>query len=152
MYSALWWVACLTKCLEGMLICIQLDIKSNWLCLVYGLVCPILVVVETNEEHDEEDVKEGFLLARVKFDRDGDGVKEALGMGSCCINTWDGSELELAWSKKSCSYFENNFSILLLSSISNTSIFKVCYVLNWLNFLVIKTFSNVFCSIFCWGR
>ena len=76
----------MTKCLEGMLICIQLDIKSNWLCLVYGLVCPILVVVETNEEHDEEDVKEGFLLARVKFDRDGDGVKEALGMGSCCIN------------------------------------------------------------------
>ena len=54
--------------------------------MVYGLVCPILVVAETDEEHDEEGVKEGFQLARVKFDRDGDGVKEALGMGSCCIN------------------------------------------------------------------
>ena len=44
------------------------------------------MVAEIDEEHDEEGVKEGFQLARVKFDRDGDGVKEALGMGSCCIN------------------------------------------------------------------
>ena len=29
-------------------------------------------------------------------------------MGNCSINICDGSELELAWSKKSSSYFENN--------------------------------------------
>ena len=30
-------------------------------------------------------------------------------MGNGSINIWDGSELELAWSKKSSSYFENIF-------------------------------------------
>ena len=35
---------------------------------------------ETNEEHDEDCVDEGFQLARVKFDRDGKEGGEALGM------------------------------------------------------------------------
>ena len=34
-------------------------------------------------------------------------------------------ELELAWSNKSSSYFENNFPIFLLYGISNTSIFNI---------------------------
>ena len=41
---------------------------------------------ETNEEHDEYCVEKGFNLARVKFDRDGEGGREALGMGNCSIN------------------------------------------------------------------
>ena len=49
---------------------------------------------ETTEEHNEDCVEEGFNLARVKFDRDGEGDREALGMGNCSINVWDGSKLE----------------------------------------------------------
>ena len=64
-------------------------------------------------------------MAKVKFDRNGERGREALGMGNCMINIWDVSELELAESKKSNSYFENNFLIYLLSSILNTSSFKV---------------------------
>ena len=56
---------------------------------------------ETNEEYDKDWVEEWFQLARVKFDRDGEGGREAIGMGNCSINIWDGSDLELAWSKKS---------------------------------------------------
>ena len=74
-----------------------------------------------------------FLLARVKFDRDGKGDREALGTGICSINIWDGSELELAWSKKRSLCFENNFSIFLLSGIPNTSIFDVLQVLDVLH-------------------
>ena len=40
---------------------------------------------ETNEEHDENCVVDGFQLTRVKFDRDGEGGREALGMGNCSI-------------------------------------------------------------------
>ena len=53
-------------------------------------------------------------MAKVKFGRNGEGGREALGMGNSSINTWDGSELELAGSMKSSSYFENNFPKLLL--------------------------------------
>ena len=48
---------------------------------------------ETNEEHDKNCVKEWFQLARVIFDRDGEGSREALGMGDCNINILVGSEL-----------------------------------------------------------
>ena len=82
---------------------------------------------ETDEEHDEDCVEEGFQLARVKFNIDGEGG-----------NIWDGSELKLSWSKKSSSYFENSSPIFLLSGFSNTSIFKVRDVLHWVNFLVMK--------------
>ena len=56
-------------------------------------------------------------MARVKFGRDGEGDMKALEMGNCSINIWGESEIELAWSKKSSSYFENNFPIFLLSDI-----------------------------------
>ena len=55
---------------------------------------------ETDEEHDKYCVEEGFQLARVKFDRHGEGDSEALGMSNCSINIWDGSEQEFAWFKK----------------------------------------------------
>ena len=71
----------------------------------------------------------GFQLAKVKFYREGKEGKEALGMRNCSINIWDASEHELAWSRKSSSYFENNFPIFLLSGILNISIFKVPEVL-----------------------
>ena len=58
---------------------------------------------ETDEEHDEDCIQEGFQLAGVKFDRDGETGREALGMANCSINIWDGSELKWAWSKKSSS-------------------------------------------------
>ena len=40
---------------------------------------------ETNEEHDEGCVEEGFQLSRVKFGRDGEGGREALGIKNCSI-------------------------------------------------------------------
>ena len=33
-------------------------------------------------------------LVREKFDKDGKGGREAVGMGCCSINIWDGSEPE----------------------------------------------------------
>ena len=41
---------------------------------------------ETDEEHDEDCVQEGFQLAGVKLDRDGGRGREALGIGNCSIN------------------------------------------------------------------
>ena len=40
---------------------------------------------ETEEEHDECCVEEGFQLTRVKFYRDGEGGREDLEMGYCSI-------------------------------------------------------------------
>ena len=73
-------------------------------------------------------------------------------MGYCTINIWDGSELEIAWSKKSSLYFEINFPIFLLSVILNTSIFKVHHISHWVDLLVIKTFSNIFHSSLCCSK
>ena len=73
-------------------------------------------------------------MAKVKLDRDGEGGREALAMGNCSIDIWDGSELELALSKKNSSNFENNFPICLLAGILNVSIFKVLHVSHWVNF------------------
>ena len=50
---------------------------------------------ETDEEHDEDCIQGGFKLASVKFDRDGDGGREALGMSNCSIDIFNGLELEL---------------------------------------------------------
>ena len=50
-------------------------------------------------------------------------------MESYSIDIRDGCELELARYKESSSYSENSFSIFLLSSNSNTLIFKVHDVL-----------------------
>ena len=41
---------------------------------------------KNDEKHDKDCVKEGFQLARVKFDRDVEGGKEAVGMGNCNIS------------------------------------------------------------------
>ena len=49
---------------------------------------------ETDEEHGEDCVKEGFQLARVKLDKDGEGGKEAVGMGNHSITI---SEMEQNW-------------------------------------------------------
>ena len=38
--------------------------------------------------------------AKVKFYRDGEESREALGMENCSIIIWDKLELELAWPKK----------------------------------------------------
>ena len=59
-------------------------------------------------------------MAKIKFNSDGHGGREALGMGNCSIKIWNGLEVELAWSKKSSSYFEK--------------IYKVRDVLYWVNF------------------
>ena len=72
-------------------------------------------------------------------------------MGNCSINISDGSELDLAWSKKSSSYFGNNFPIFLLSGISNTSVFKALDNIYRVHFLVIQIFSIIFCSTFYWA-
>ena len=50
---------------------------------------------------------------------------------------------------KNSTYFENNFPIFLLFGNSNTTIFKVCGVLHWLYFFVMKVFPNIFHSTFC---
>ena len=42
--------------------------------------------METDEEHDEDCVEEGFQLTSVKLDKDGEGGREALGMGNHSIN------------------------------------------------------------------
>ena len=101
----------------------------------------------TDEEHDKYCVEEGFQLASVKLDGHGEGGSEAY-----YLNIWDESEQELGWFKKSSSHFENNFPIFLLSGISDTSIIKMRDVLHWVNFLSVKTFSNIFGSTFYWGR
>ena len=102
------------------------------------------------KEHDDYCVEEGFHLAIVKFNRHAKEGREALGMGYCSINTWNGLEMKVDWFRKNSSYFEKNFSISLLSCNLNTSVFKVCDALHWVHFLVMKIFSNIFRSTFCW--
>ena len=91
---------------------------------------------ESDKKHNENYVEEGFHLAGIIFDRDDEGIREVLGVGNCIISIWDGSELRLAWSKKSSSYFENNFPIFLLSGISNTLICKVAWYFTLSKFLI----------------
>ena len=88
------------------MISIPFDNKFYCLGLPYGLEYSILgggvwlngvgQNRKTDEEHDEGCVEEWFLLSRVKFDRDDEGGREALGMENCSINISDGSELRLA--------------------------------------------------------
>ena len=66
-------------------------------------------------------------MARVKFDGDGKGGTESLGMENCSINILDGSELKLAcWTKQFI--FWKQFFIIF--NLSGTSIFKVRDVLH----------------------
>ena len=55
---------------------------------------------KTDDDHYQDCIEEGFQLTRVQFDRDGERDREALGMGYCSINSWDGSDLELAEFRK----------------------------------------------------
>ena len=48
---------------------------------------------EVNDKHDTDSVKEGFQLARVKFDKDGEEGREAPDMEIGSINIWERSEL-----------------------------------------------------------
>ena len=41
---------------------------------------------ETDEEHDEDCNEDGFQLAKIKYDRDSEGGREALGVGNCSVN------------------------------------------------------------------
>ena len=41
---------------------------------------------ENSEEHEEDCVRKGLQLARIKFGRDDKGGREALGMGNPSIN------------------------------------------------------------------
>ena len=63
--------------------------------MAYELVYPIIAVCgrmevgknkETHEEHDEDCVEEEFQLTRGKFDRVGEGGREAAGKRYCSIN------------------------------------------------------------------
>ena len=49
-----------------------------------------------NRKTNDDCLKEGFQLTRVKFDRDDDRDREALSMRNCSINILGGSEVELA--------------------------------------------------------
>ena len=66
--------------------------------MVYGLVYPIIVIACGRME-----------LARIKYDMDSKGGREALGTRNCGDDIWDG--LELTWLKKNSSFLENNFPI-----------------------------------------
>ena len=107
---------------------------------------------ENNEDNYKDCAGERLLLARAKLDRDGEGGREALGMVNCYINIWGGSELELRLIREKQFKFWKQFSTLLLSGISSTSVFKVRDVLHWVNALAMKTFSNIFRIISCWDR
>ena len=85
-------------------------------------------------------------MAGVKFDRDGGEGRKTLGLGNCSINIWDESKMELDWSKKKTilQYF-----YYLAFRIQQFLGFTLS-ILYWVNFLVMKTFSNIFRCTFCW--
>ena len=41
---------------------------------------------EIDEEHDEDCIEKGFPLARIKYDRDSEGGREALVVRNCSVN------------------------------------------------------------------
>ena len=41
---------------------------------------------ETDEEHDGDCIEERFQWARIKYDRDSEVGRKALGVGNCSIN------------------------------------------------------------------
>ena len=117
--SAFWWVACLThKVLWSAYSLLTNLHMSGYIQYLWWLV------VEWFRTKERIWWKtwwglcwRGFQLAKVKFDRNGVAGREALGMRNCSINIWEWSKLELAWSKKSSSYFENNFPVFSSSGI-----------------------------------
>ena len=41
---------------------------------------------ETDDEHDESFIEERFHFSRIKYDRDSEGGREALGVRNCSVN------------------------------------------------------------------
>ena len=70
------------------------------------------------KEYDKCCVEEGFQFARENFDREGEGGSEAPDVENRSINTWDWSEQEQAWFKKSSLYFEKKFIIWYFENIN----------------------------------
>ena len=134
--STFWWVACLTHKVSWSVYNLITNLIGLALYMIWYIQCLWWLVVEWNRKKSWNRWRtwwglcwRGFQLAKVQFYRYGEGDRDVLRMGSCSINIYDGLEPELAWSKKSSSYFENNFSVFLLSDILNTSCFKVRDVL-----------------------
>ena len=75
-------------------------------------------------------LKRGFSWPGEKFDRDGKGGREALGMGYCSINMWDGSELKLAWSRETAhiSKVISQYFYHLIIQINQLSMHVMFYV------------------------
>ena len=77
------------------MVCIYLDNKFDWLGIWFGIsyICGgvwsngLGQNRGTDGEHDEDCVEEVFHLARVKFDRDGEGSTGALCTRNSSINT-----------------------------------------------------------------
>ena len=83
------------------MICTQIGNKFDWLDFAYGLVYPIFLVAGGRIGYAKQGNRwriwwglcwRGFQLAKEKFDSDGLGGRESLGMGNCSINIWDRSE------------------------------------------------------------
>ena len=134
--SAYWWVACLTHKVSWSVYRLITDLIGLALYMIRYIQYWWWLVVELSRTNEWNRWRtwwglswRGFQLTKVKCDRDGDGGREFLCMGRCSINIWDGLELELAWFKKSSSYFDNKLLIFLLSGILNTSSFKLHDVL-----------------------
>ena len=130
--STFWWVVCSTQKVLWPAYSLVINLVGLALHMVWYIQYLWWLVTEWCRTKQENRRRtwwilcwRGFQLAKIKFCREGEEGKEALGMRNCSINIWDASEHELAWSKKSSSYFENNFPIFLLSGILNISIFKV---------------------------
>ena len=130
--SAFWWVTCLIHKVLWYVYSLIVNLTGLTLHMVWYIqyLWWLLVQWSWTKQRNRWRTWRGlcwreFQLAKVKFDRVGEEGSEALGMENCSINIWDGSDLELALSKNSSSYFENNFPIFLLSSILNSSIHRV---------------------------
>ena len=78
--SALWWVTCLANKVLQSVYRLMINLV-DWLGLTYMWSNGVgQNREETNEKHNEDCIEERFQLARVKFDRDDEGVREALGV------------------------------------------------------------------------
>ena len=87
---------------------------------------------------------------------------EAVRIRYCTTNIWDESELKLAWSRENTSYFENNFSIILLSGnipchpefgqvMCEYDLYPIYFLLLLTNFIYMKSFFiTIIKWCFCW--
>ena len=76
---------------------ISLDNKFEWVGLAYDLKYPILVTSgQIGYDKIKKLMKNMMRIILKRSIRDGEGEREALGMGYCSINIKDGSKPELA--------------------------------------------------------